>query len=138
MMHRVAIGLSFLLLLSGCSYFMARRSLGPVVRENVVVFRYYAPSARRVQLAGDWPGNNWAVGDGSVGEADVGLMEDKDGDGVWEISLSLPPGRHHYLFWVDEHTWHVDPDNPEEGEGGPAQVCSLLLLSREGDRLLVR
>jgi 1,4-alpha-glucan branching enzyme len=117
---------------------MARRSLGPAVREDVVIFRYYAPSARRVQLAGDWPQNNWARGDGRVGEADVGLMEDGDGDGVWEISLALPPGRYHYLLWVDENTWHVDPDNPEEVEGGPSQRCSLLLLSREGDRLLIR
>ena len=124
---------------SGCGY-LASRSLapGPSVEEGQVRFRYWAPTARRVQLAGDWPENNWARGDGSVGEANVGLMDDADGDGIWEILVELPPGRHRYLFRVDETTWHTDPGNPEEAAGGPARICSLLLLDDHNGRIRIR
>jgi len=54
-----------------------RFAAGPDVDESSVRFRFHAPTARRVQLAGSWPGNNWARGDGSVGEANVGLMAKK-------------------------------------------------------------
>lgn len=138
-MTRLSTVLVVALLLCSCSYFLPRRATrGPVMDDGLVVFRYYAPSARRVQVAGDWPGNNWGRGDGVVGEANVGLMEDDDGDGVWEIAIELPAGRHHYLFWVDENTWHTDPGNPDEVTGGPAGVCSLLLIDREKGQLTIR
>lgn len=138
-MKSIGVFMLAVALLSGCSYFLPRRhSRGPVLDGDLVVFRCYAPSARRVQLAGDWPGNNWARGDGDVGEANIGLMNDDDGDGVWEITIALPAGRHHYLFLVDENTWHVDPANPEEAEAGPVNVCSVLLLGRDGDTLRIR
>ncbi|MDH3215694.1 MAG: hypothetical protein OEN01_05300 [Candidatus Krumholzibacteria bacterium] len=128
-----------LVLGSGCAYLAQRTSAsGPEVKDNEVLFRFYAPSARRVQLAGNWPENNWARGDGSVGEANIGLMEDKDGDGVWEIGVLLAPGRYKYLFWVDENTWHTDPGNPEEVQGGPAQICSQIVLHVRGTRLEIR
>jgi hypothetical protein len=119
---------------SGCSYFAPRKNAGgPAAGEEGIIFRFYAPAAGRVQLAGDWPENNWARGDGSVGEADIGLMEDENGDGVWEITVPLPPGRYRYLFWVDENTWHLDPGNPEEVTGGPRKKCSqIILISRNG------
>jgi hypothetical protein len=119
---------------TGCSYFAPRKSAGgPVAGEEGVTFRFYAPAAGCVQLAGDWPENNWARGDGSVGEADIGLMDDENGDGIWEITVLLPPGRYRYLFWVDENTWHLDPGNPEEVMGGPGKKCSqVILVSRDG------
>jgi hypothetical protein len=124
---------------AGCGYLAPRKhSYGPAVKEGEVLFRYYAPSARRVQLAGDWPENNWARGDGSVGEANIGLMEDGNGDGVWEITVALQPGRYKYLFWVDENTWHLDPGNPEEVPGGPAGTCSQVILYFAGGRLETR
>jgi len=124
---------------AGCSYFAPRKNAGgPVVGEDGVTFRFYAPVAGRVQLAGDWPENNWARGDGSVGEADIGLMEDKNGDGIWEITVPLPPGRYRYLFWVDENTWHLDPGNPEEVTGGEGRKCSQIILVSRNDRLEIR
>jgi len=123
----------------GCAYLAPRKlSRGPAVADGNVVFRFYAPTARRVQLAGDWPENNWAKGDGSVGEANVGLMDDKDGDGVWEIAVALPPGRYKYLFWADENTWHLDPGHPEEVSGGPAGKCSQIVLYSSNERLEIR
>lgn len=128
-----------LLLVAGCGYLAPReRAPGPSVGENGVVFRFYAPAAARVQLAGNWPGNNWARGDGPAGEADIGLMSDGDGDGVWEIVVALEPGRYQYMFRVDEARWMLDPGNPEEVTGGPAGTASLLTLFRRGERLEIR
>jgi 1,4-alpha-glucan branching enzyme len=124
---------------AGCSYLAPRNiAKGPALDGDEVMFRFYAPTARRVQIGGDWPGNNWARGDGSVGEANVGLMDDKDGDGVWEIRIALRPGRYRYLFLVDENTWHTDPGNVEEVSGGPAQVCSQIVVHMSRDRLEIR
>lgn len=119
--------------LSGCSYFAPRgRAPGPEMTPDGVRFRYYAPEAIRVQLAGDWPENNWAKGDGSVGEANVGLMT-ADADGMWEIVVPLPAGRYHYMFWVDENTWHLDPGNSDHVAGGPAgKTCLLVVFMRDG------
>ncbi len=122
----------------GCSYFAPRdRAAGPAVHPDGIRFQFYAPAATRVQLAGNWPGNNWARGDGSVGEADVGLMK-ADKNGLWEIVVRLDTGRYKYLFWVDEATWHLDPGNPEEVEGGPSGVASQLLVFKRGGKREIR
>lgn len=133
------VGVLFASAATGCGY-LAPRSMnyGPAVRDGEVLFRFYAPAARRVQLAGNWPENNWGRGDGSVGEANIGLMEDKDGDGVWEITVALPPGRYKYLFWVDEINWNLDPGNPEEVPGGPTGTCSQVILYVDHDRMEIR
>lgn len=136
---RYLIGLFVLNLISGCGYLATRGKVtGPRVVDGQVAFRFYAPGARRVQLAGDWPQNNWARGDGSVGEANIGLMEDSDGDGVWEIRIALPAGRYCYLFWVDELSWYTDPGNPEEVRGGPARICSQLVVRHQNGRLEIK
>jgi hypothetical protein len=127
------------LLASGCGYLAPRKlNYGPVIEEGHVLFRYYAPSAGRVQLAGSWPENNWARGDGNVGEANIGLMDDKNGDGVWELAVALPQGRYEYVFWVDENTWHLDPGNPEEVSGGPRGTCSQIVLYSIGGNVEIR
>ena len=82
------VGVLLASVVAGCGYLAPRRlSYGPAVKDGGVLFRFYAPAARRVQLAGNWPENNWGRGDGSAGEANIGLMEDKDGDGVWRYPL---------------------------------------------------
>ncbi len=120
------------LVVAGCASLAPRsRIAGPVSEGAGVRFVYFAPTAHRVQLAGSWPENNWARGDGSVGEANIGLMADDDGDGMWEITVSLPEGRHQYLFWVDEATWALDPGNPVRVEAGPAgRACEFVLVAR--------
>lgn len=122
-----------LAVVTACSYLAPRsRGAGPSVTPEGVKFQYYAPSATKVQLAGNWPENNWARGDGSVGEADVGLMK-ADKNGMWEVVIPLGPGRYQYIFWVDEVNWRLDPGNPEEVKGGPVGVVSqLLIFSNEG------
>jgi 1,4-alpha-glucan branching enzyme len=111
---------------------------GPIVREGRVVFRLFEPSARRVQVAGDWPPNNWGRGDGRVGEANIGLMGDEEADGIWELEVDLPPGRYRYVFWVDELTWRTDPGNPDEVPGGPVGTASQLIVQLVDNKLVVR
>jgi 1,4-alpha-glucan branching enzyme len=136
---RSIILLACCLCAAGCAWLAPReRAAGPAVVEDGVRFTYYAPSATRVQLAGSWPENNWARGDGSVGEANVGLMSDEDGDGLWEIVVALGPGRYQYLFWVNENTWRLDPGNPEEVVGGPAGKASQLTVFRRSGGLEIR
>lgn len=121
-------------LASGCASLAPRsRAPGPTMTNDGVRFRFFAPSAHRVQLAGSWPENNWARGDGSVGEADVGLMQDDDNDGTWELVVPLEPGRYQYLFWLDEATWKLDPGNPSEVDAGPARRASeIVVVERDG------
>jgi 1,4-alpha-glucan branching enzyme len=120
--------------LAGCSHLASRaRAGGPAVTPEGVRFRFFSPASHRVQLAGDWPGNNWARGDGATGEADIGLMQDDDNDGLWEIVVPLPAGRYRYAFWLDESTWRVDPGNPSEVEAGPGgRASEILIVDRDG------
>ncbi len=128
-----------LVVLAGCAYLAPReRAAGPSIGDDGILFTFYAPTATRVQLAGNWPGNNWARGDGSVGEADIALMSDKDGDGVWEIVVALGPGRYQYVFWVDENIWRLDRGNPEEVSAGPGGIASLLTVFRRNGTLELR
>ncbi|MDH4036342.1 MAG: hypothetical protein OEX18_03450 [Candidatus Krumholzibacteria bacterium] len=127
------------LVAAGCASLAPRsRIAGPVSEGDGVRFVYFAPTAHRVQLAGSWPENNWARGDGSVGEANIGLMADDDGDGMWEITVPLPEGRHQYLFWVDEATWALDPGNPVQVEAGPAGRASEVVLVARGAEMEIR
>jgi hypothetical protein len=92
---------------------------------NDVVFSVKAPSARTVQIAADWPGNNWARGDAEEGEVLVGLMERSAEAGVWQIRVRLAPGRYRYRFLINEVEWLLDPENPrvvDDGRGGTANL----------------
>lgn len=123
------MGCCLALLATGCASLAPRaRVTGPAAVDEGVRFRFFAPTAHRVQLAGSWPENNWAKGDGSVGEADVGLMSDDDADGMWEIVVPLSAGRYQYVFWIDEATWSLDPGNPEEVEAGPHRRASEIVV----------
>jgi len=68
---------------------------------KAVVFEFYAPQAKRVQLAGSF--NSWDP-------ATTPLRRSRDGK--WKAALKLPPGRYEYRFWVDGH-WHNDPSRLE-------------------------
>ncbi len=113
------------LLAAGCAYL--ETSVGsPRLEGGVATFRVKAPAARTVQVAADWPSNNWARGDAEAGEVLVGLMrESEDASGVWELSVPLGPGRYRYLFLIDETEWMLDPENPrvvDDGRGGKANL----------------
>lgn len=62
-----------------------------------VEFKFYAPQARRVSLAGSF--NDWDT---------KALSAKKDPRGNWLVKAKLSPGRHEYKFFVDG-SWLNDP-----------------------------
>lgn len=86
--------------------------------EGGILFQYEAPSARYVNLAGNF--NTWGGTEGT-GRFDptIDPMSDEDGDGIWTIVVQLRPGRYQYKFVIDHGTrWELDPSNPDTGEEG--------------------
>lgn len=69
-------------------------------------FRLEAPIARQVKVAGDF--TDWDLNP-------LELIPDEDG--IWEITVALPPGRYAYRFLVDGQ-WQDDP-NCCDGELNP-------------------
>lgn len=61
-------------------------------------FRFIAPDAKSVLLAGDF--TDW--------QKKAVTMQLGTG-GVWTAAVKLPPGAHNYLFLVDGE-WCADPD----------------------------
>ncbi len=121
----IAAALCIALFAASCGGMLERRVPSPVIEGDSVVFRVKSPSARTVQIAGDWSGNNWGRGDAEGGEILVGLMERAAESGVWEIVVKLEPGRYRYRFLVNESVWLLDPDNPrivDDGRGGRANL----------------
>jgi 1,4-alpha-glucan branching enzyme len=119
-----AIGLS----LTSCSSlrFIKHRLPPPNATAEGIVFRFEAPSARVVQLAGNWPENDWLRGQAQTGSFLVGEMKDPDGDGIWERVEKLTPGRYQYKFVIDRVNWKEDPNNPNRIDDGYSGFNSLL------------
>jgi len=95
---------------------------------DAVVFRYRAPAARVVQVAGSWQGNAFLRGREWSRDTRVGSMQDPDRDGVWELRVPLGPGRYEYAFLVDGTFWEADPANPERLPDGRGGTRSLLIV----------
>ena len=115
---------------AGCGAlgFVKRRLPPPAPAEGGMIFRFEAPSARVVQLAGNWPENNWLAGQAQTGSFLVGEMTDPDQDGIWERIEPLPPGRYQYKFVIDRVNWKFDPNNPQRVDDGFGGFNSLLIV----------
>jgi 1,4-alpha-glucan branching enzyme len=113
------------LMVVSCGKYLDERIDSPVTGDTGVTFRYRVESARTVQLAGDW--NNWGQGDAGSGEILEGLMEDR-GEGLWELTVELRPGRYRYFFIVDEVRVVVDPENPRTVDDNRGGKASLLIV----------
>ena len=96
----------------------------PYTTPEGTVFQFYAPSARFVNVAGDF--NRWAgTADGPF-DPRIGKMYD-DGthgdkvanDGVWTVIIKLKPGVYQYKYVVDGTAWYLDPSNFETVQSGP-------------------
>ena len=86
--------------------------------EGGILFQYEAPSAKYVNLAGNF--NTWGGTEGT-GRFDptIDPMSDEDGDGIWTIVVQLRPGRYQYKFVIDNGVrWELDPNNPDTAEEG--------------------
>lgn len=78
--------------------------------DNTVTFRFIAPKAHKVQIAGDFAD---VVADNPIGGmVGTGLIDMKETDGVWEYtSKTLPSELYSYMFVVDGIAT-IDPNNP--------------------------
>jgi len=72
-----------------------------VAKAGAVTFELSAPDASQVFVAGQF--NGWNPSADALAKGD---------DGVFRITLDLPPGTYEYKFVVDG-TWTEDPANPE-------------------------
>jgi 1,4-alpha-glucan branching enzyme len=105
----------------GCLLFRVIRDRLPPPHavEGGILFQFEAPSARYVNLAGNF--NDWCA-TATTGRFDpkIDPMEDPDGDGIWTIIKPLRPGRYQYKFVIDHGVrWERDPNNPgTDQEGG--------------------
>ncbi|GIX49863.1 glycogen-binding domain-containing protein [Limisphaera sp. 4302-co] len=61
-------------------------------------FRFNAPTAMSVLLAGDF--THWQQ---------QAIPMHKGPDGIWTVTVQLPPGTYHYRFIVDGE-WRDDPE----------------------------
>jgi 1,4-alpha-glucan branching enzyme len=71
--------------------------------EGGVEFRFFAPEARAVYIAGSF--NDWADNEDGVITSDSARMTGPDTFGIWTRTMSLPAGRHTLKFCIDG-----DPD----------------------------
>ncbi len=98
-----------------------RKALSPMETQKRTstkqVFRFKAPTATSVLLAGDF--THWQ-------EKPIPMQ--KGSGGVWTSAVKLPPGTHHYRFIVDSN-WQDDPEctvrvpNPFGGQSMVRQVA---------------
>lgn len=65
-------------------------SLRPLIQDDRVRLRLRAPAAREVSVVGSW--NDWQTPGAALASA---------ADGLWEVTLTLPPGTHRYHFLAD-------------------------------------
>ncbi len=118
----VAVFTVFVLILpaGGCLFWRVIRNRMPAPHpvKGGILFQYEAPSARYVNLAGNF--NTWCGTEGSGRfDATIDPMSDEDGDGIWTIVKTLRPGRYQYKYVIDHGArWERDPSNPDTGEEG--------------------
>lgn len=91
---------------------------GEPIGAPLTQFVLVAPAANSVAVVGDF--NDWNL------SAATPLTREA-GDGVWWVTLPLPPGRYRYAYIVDGGTWRSDPDAPAADDefGRPSSVVSI-------------
>lgn len=83
-----------------------------------VQFVLVAPGASAVTVVGDF--NDWST--------DATPLQQASGDGLWTVTVPLPPGRYRYGFLVDGTEWVRDPSAPpalEDDFGRPNSVVTV-------------
>jgi len=78
----------------------------PLPNGAVTQFVLVAPNAHNVALVGDF--NDWNVA--------ATQLSRQSGDGMWEVTVPLQPGRYRYAFVVDGTLWRPDPNAPSSDD----------------------
>lgn len=74
-----------------------------VTPRRAVQFVLVAPTARKVQVVGDF--NDWDT-------THPEFSAQHRGGGVWSVTAAVPEGHHRYSFVVDDSLWVADPTAP--------------------------
>ena len=86
--------------------------------KKCIEFIVHNTCAAQIALAGSF--NHWAP--------DVLLMEPHK-NGLWKIAIPLlPAGKYEYKFFIDEHHWMEDTNNPFREPDGVAGFNSVLII----------
>jgi 1,4-alpha-glucan branching enzyme len=80
---------------------MAEAALQEETKNRRVTFRLKSPSVKEVILMGDF--NNWDAGSHPM---------EQDEDGIWKVSMMIPPGKYEYKLFVDGQ-WRLDSGNSQ-------------------------
>jgi len=86
---------------------------------NHVTFKFHAPVAKDVAVAGDF--NKWSL--------DKGVMRKQQG-GLWTLEVPLSPGTYNYMFVVDGRVWMPDPNADAYRDDGFGSRNSIVRVSR--------
>lgn len=96
---------------------MTKKAPQEETKNRRVNFSLKAPSVKEVILVGDF--NNWDTGSHSM---------EKDENGVWKVSMRIPPGKYEYKLLVDGR-WRLDSGNTQtviNGFGTKNNVLTIL------------
>jgi|GEM_PF-1367101 len=118
------------LLAEGCGYarVIRPRVKSPQETDDGVVFRYYAPSAIRMNLAGEF--NQWCdTANGRPIDVTMEPME-MDMKGIWSITLPLEPGTYQYKYIIDGGIWQHDTNNLNSTPDGYGGHNSVVIVKR--------
>lgn len=128
-MKKVSFVIFIISIIFGCAI-IKKRLPSPYPVEDGILFQYEAPSARQVNLAGDFPDNQWLQdGDKTDLMFDDGTHGDLvASDGIWSLVKNLSVGRYQYKFVIDRNTWVEDPNAPETTDDGYGGKNSILIV----------
>ena len=121
----------FIIISTGCSLnFIKKRLSAPHNVDGGILFQYDAPSARQVNLAGNFPDNEWLKYGIKIDVMhDDGRNGDRvAGDGIWSIVKPLSAGRYEYKFVIDRNSWSEDPNALESVDDGYGGKNSVLIV----------
>ncbi len=90
---------------------------GTAEQPPLVQFVLVAPEAASVTVVGDF--NDWNLS--------ATPLVQEEGDGVWWVTVPIPPGRYRYSFVVDGTIWLSDPHAPRAVDdfGRPNSVVTI-------------
>lgn len=108
-------GLLALFIFIGCTEIL--RDGPPIVVKSGMAFRLLAPAAAQVSLVGSF--NQWNL--------EASPLRRISSDGLWEVVVSLPPGRYQYMFVIDGK-WVTPPHAPLYLRDGFGRQNGLLIV----------